>query len=212
MGLERAGMKTVAFCEIDPECRCELARHWPGVPIYEDVRTLPVDTIRADVICGGFPCQDISVLGKRSGLAGQHSGLWSELARVIRAIRPRFIILENSPSLCVRGMGEILADLADAGYDAEWAGIPAAAIGANHLRAREWVLAYPTSLGDRLQEKTILPGWITPEFSSWWASEPEVCRVDDGIPNRVAHLRMLGNAVVPQISEFIGRAIMEVRA
>jgi len=214
LGLERAGMRTVAFCEIDPYARAVLRKHWPDVRCYEDVRELNADRlaadgIRADVICGGFPCTDISVVGQRAGMAGEQSGLWAEFSRLIRELRPRYVIVENSPSLCVRGLGEILADLADAGYDAEWTGVPAAAIGASHLRTRQWLLAYPSSLGDRLQAYTICSGRIAAEYRDWWASEPDVGRVAHGVPNRVDRLRCLGNAVVPQVVEVIGRAIME---
>src|SRR4051812_44694802 len=110
LGLERAGMRTVAFCEIDPECREQLAGLWPGVPIFDDVRTLRgVQVGSADVICGGFPCQDISVVSrKRAGLEGEHSGLWIEFARLVRELRPTYVIVENSPSFCVRGLERVL--------------------------------------------------------------------------------------------------------
>ena len=214
LGLERTGgFETVAFCEIDPFCRKVLANHWPEVPIYEDVRTLTADTlardgIAVDVITGGFPCQDISILGKRAGLAGERSGLWSEISRLVCDIRPRFVLLENSPSLCVRGLDEICGDLASIGYDAEWEGIPAAAVGAPHLRAREWILAYPSEFGQRCTDETIFTGWHTIEFGDWWSSEPRVDRVADGIPEQVDRHAALGNAVVPQIPELIGNAIL----
>src|SRR5688572_4450644 len=148
LGLERAGMRTVAFCEIDPFCRRVLAKHWPGVPCYDDVRSLTAerlaaDGIAADVICGGFPCQDISVAGKGLGLEGVRSGLWSEYARLIGEIRPRFVIVENVSALLSRGLGRVLGDLAALGYDAEWHCIPASAVGAPHIRDRIWIIAYP---------------------------------------------------------------------
>ena len=100
LGLERAGMKTVAFCEIEPFCRAVLAKHWPGVPIYEDVRSLTGAGLASagivpDAICGGFPCQDISIAGKGAGLDGERSGLWHEYRRLIAEIRPRWVIIEN---------------------------------------------------------------------------------------------------------------------
>ena len=202
------GWETVGFCEIDPYCQKVLKKHWPGVPIYEDVRTY--DGAQADIITGGFPCQNFSRLAERSGLEGKHSGLWSEFFRIIRNVQPRFIVVENVPEMLVHGMGRILGDLASIGYDAEWEGIPAAAVGANHLRARQWILAYPVSLGDRLSETTILPRRLAAECSDWWASEPTVGRVDNGVPSRVDRLRGLGNAIVPQVAEVIFRAINEV--
>jgi DNA (cytosine-5)-methyltransferase 1 len=213
LGLERAGMHTIAFCESEPFCREVLRRHWPQVPIYEDVRELTAarltaDGIRADVICGGFPCQDISIAGDGAGLAGEQSGLWQEFFRLICDLRPRFALVENVAEICTRGLGELVGQLSDVGYDAEWEGIPAAAIGAVHLRSRQWILAYPSSLGDRLAERTILPRRIEPEHSDWWSSERGIPRVDDGARNRLQRHRALGNAVVWGIPYIIGRAVM----
>lgn len=148
LGLERAGMKTVAFCEIEPFCRRVLAKHWPGVPIYDDVRELSAarlaaDGIGVDVICGGFPCQDLSIAGKGSGLAGERSGLWREYARLVGELRPRFVIMENVSALLGRGLGDVLGDLAAIRYDAEWHCIPASHVGAPHERDRVWLVAYP---------------------------------------------------------------------
>ncbi len=151
LGLERAGgFETVAFCEIEPFCRRVLAKHWPGVKQYDDVRNLTADTlwsdgIAVDVICGGFPCQDISLAGKGAGLAGERSGLWAEYARLIRELRPKFVIVENVAALLSRGLADVLRDLAALGYDAEWHCIPASAIGAPHRRDRLWIVAYPGS-------------------------------------------------------------------
>ena len=177
LGLERAGMRTVAFCEIDPYCRRVLAKHWPDVPVYDDVRTLTAARLMADatawrrstrtsrrateriangeqrtgpstercgidVICGGFPCQDISVAGKGAGIGGERSGLWSEYARIIGEVRPRYVIVENVAALLGRGLERVLGDLAALGYDAEWHCIPASAVGAPHRRDRVWIVAY----------------------------------------------------------------------
>jgi DNA (cytosine-5)-methyltransferase 1 len=125
LGLERAGMRTVAFCEIEPFQRAVLAKHWPGIPIYDDVRKLSGPELRAagitvDVICGGFPCQDISVAGAQLGLDGERSGLWSEIARLVRELRPRYLIVENVSNLLNLGFGRVLSDLAALRYDAEW--------------------------------------------------------------------------------------------
>jgi DNA (cytosine-5)-methyltransferase 1 len=149
LGLERTGgFKTVAFCEIEPFCRRVLKKHWPEVPIYEDVRTLTADQLAADgiavdVICGGFPCQDISSAGNRAGIDGQRSGLWAEYARLVRELRPAFVIVENVADLLHRGLDRVLGDLASIGYDAEWHCIPAAAVDAPHFRDRLWIVAHP---------------------------------------------------------------------
>jgi DNA (cytosine-5)-methyltransferase 1 len=214
LGLERTGgFETVAFCEIDPFCQRVLAKHWPGVPCYDDVRTLTADRLAADgiavdVICGGFPCQDISVAGRRAGMEGEHSGLWAEMARLVRQLRPSFLIVENSPSLCVRGLSDILRDLADVGYDAEWEGIPAMSVGAGHLRARQWIVAYPGGVRDGLPPHTVFARRDAIVSRPWRHSEPRICGANDGLPNRPHRLRALGNAVVPQIPELIGRAIL----
>jgi DNA (cytosine-5)-methyltransferase 1 len=149
LGLERTGgFKTVAFCEIEPFPRKVLAKHWPKVPIYDDVRNLNIgrllaDGIAIDAICGGFPCQDISSAGKREGIGGDRSGLWREYARLIGEIRPRVVIVENVAELLNRGLGDVLGGLASLGYDAEWHCIPAASVGAPHIRDRIWIVAYP---------------------------------------------------------------------
>lgn len=229
LGFERAGMRTIAFCEVDPVCRRVLQKHWPDVPIFEDVKTLSAKDIHetVDVICGGFPCQDISVAGNGLGLAGERSGLWYEYRRLIEEIRPRYVIIENVAALRSRGLDEVLCCLDALGYDAEWHCIPASAAGARHQRDRIWVIAYP-SMADAISEgwQGRLHWWTNQERQSelgylgrcrsvdgqpienWWATEPSVGRVAHGVSGRTHRLRQLGNAVVPQIPELIGRAII----
>ena len=270
LGLERAGQfETVAFCEIEPYCRAVLAKHWPGVPCFEDVRSLTKDVLAAagihdiDCITGGFPCQDISVAGKQAGLgAGTRSGLWSEIIRLAGELRPRYIIVENVAALLAgptekRGgwFGRILGDLAECGYDAEWENIPAAAMGAPHLRERVWIVAYPS------QERQSEAGQLRPgQFAQWlpgggeafvsayagqvgteghkpqevsgfsgfsWCKdvrraedlrkrsdipEPLFRGSRDGVPDWVDRVAACGNAVIPQIPEMIGRAILRYEA
>lgn len=147
LGLERAGMQTVAFCEIDPFARRVLAKHWPEVPCHDDVRTLSADWLAEnglwpDVICGGFPCQDVSRAGKRAGITGERSGLYRELVRTIRVVRPRYAIVENVAALLADGMGDVLGDLAESGNCVEWDCVPACALGAPHQRDRVWIVAH----------------------------------------------------------------------
>lgn len=137
LGLERAkhdgeinGFETVAFCEIEKFPRKILAKHWPDIPCYPDVRELTAerlaaDGIAVDVICGGFPCQDISAAGKGAGLAGERSGLFYEVARLVGELGPQYVILENVSALLYRGLDAVLGALAAIGYDAEWHCIPA---------------------------------------------------------------------------------------
>jgi len=232
LGLERAGMRTVAFCEIEPFCRRVLAKHWPGIPCYEDIRALTADRLKADgiaadIICGGFPCQDIAAPGKGGGLDGEQSGLWREYARLVRELRPRYVIVENSPILLSRGLGHILGDLATVGYDAEWSVFSACRVGASHTRERLFIVAYPDMDGRQASrskgngnDATILrrridPGYlqeialaVSRDSGKAFAREPELDRVADGVPDRVDRLHGLGNSVIPQIPEIIGRAIM----
>jgi DNA (cytosine-5)-methyltransferase 1 len=227
LGLERTGgFETVAQCEIDPFCRRVLAKHWPNVKRYEDVRTLTADTLRGDgiavdVICGGFPCQDLSRAGSARGLDGERSGLWREYARLIGEVRPNYVFVENVTELLGRGMDRILGDLAALGYDAEWHCIPASSVGAPHPRERLWIVANTDEVcGDRSYFAALglqlANGWQALGQSgthSRWDAEPAVGRVVHGLPDGVDRSRIaaLGNSVVPQIPELIGNAILEAR-
>jgi DNA (cytosine-5)-methyltransferase 1 len=379
LGFERAGMRTVWFCEQDAFCQRVLAKHWPGVPVYPNVRALTarswcecgersfadcrggpgvcslvadaeyggrgslggrglgagvesrgegprhastaqdggsasvsVPVPYVDVLCGGFPCQDISIAGRGEGIDGQRSGLWAEYARLIRELRPRYVVVENVAALLHRGLDRVLGDLAACGYDAEWDCIPASAVGAPHRRDRVWLVAYPSGDGFRVGERGSIGDErasragvvdacqlgsdqtdgcersgrtahgsgdaarnrplnvaypardLFPErqdtgavgqrvgargerggaavadtdgparngtrsageallgsgeverlgrrgsgLGNPWESEPDVGRVAHGVPARVDRLRALGNALVPQIAEWIGRRILE---
>jgi DNA (cytosine-5)-methyltransferase 1 len=341
LGLERAGMRTVWFCEQDEFCRRVLAKHWPGVPCHPDVRALVADTDRkrlqtaailrqaangldhgsdesvpggrvvpvsvpyVDVLCGGFPCQGLSWAGLGRGLDDERSGLWFEMLRVIRELRPRWVVVENVAALLARGVDVVLGGLAACGYDAEWDCIPASAVGAPHRRDRIWLVAYPNAsaghgsrtagetlprpgaverpgrrcscdagdladsegaglegtglrgrsainggapcdLGDSegdgrgsrwarrpdpagsgepeperpLQDadgSTLQPWRVGGRIAQaggaeWWSAEPPVGRVAHGVPDRLDQLAALGNALVPQIAEWLGRRILECEA
>ena len=234
LGLERTGgFETVAFCEIEEFPRRVLAKHWPGVPCYHDVTKLTSDIldrdgISVDVITGGFPCQDISTAGKQAGMdAGTRSGLWSEIVRLIGELRPQYVIVENVAALLSgpskqRGgwLGRILGDLAECGYDAEWENIPASAVGAPHRRERVWIVAHANKNGcvisdvfaRRVHEIKSTPVWKSfgTNGNAVWVQEfARICSGDDGLPEE---LGAYGNAVVPQIPELIGRAILAVEA
>lgn len=154
LGLERAGgFITTAFCDIDAGARAVLRKHWPTTPIFEDVSRLKgSDVGPVDVICGGFPCQDISTAGRGAGLAGARSGLWYEFQRLIEESRPKWVLIENVSVLRSRGLDQVLGGLASLGYDAEWHCIPASAVDAPHRRDRVWIVAHTQSLG-RGQER-----------------------------------------------------------
>ena len=337
LGLERTGgFETVAFCEQDEKAKLVLNKNWPTVPVYGDIKELTFERLQADgliptVITGGFPCQDISSAGKGEGIIGERSGLWSEMFRLIRDVRPAWAIIENVSTLRSKGLTLVLQNLCEIGYCAEWHCIPASAVGAPHQRDRIWITAYrnPDSYGQPIvseyaetsglqeyvadavrehqakrgecettqseggvggdysrgsqghaerersvrgsgggAEETVadaycercqrryaictepdrqestnhavscgayvantheprLEGWLreglqecTSEqsvgegssfkgrLSDQWRIEPNVGRVANGVPNRVDRLKQLGNAVVPQIPQLIGHAIL----
>jgi len=137
------GYETVAFVERDPFCQKILAKHWPTIPIHDDICTFNPAPGSVDVICGGFPCQDISTAGKQAGIKeGTRSGLFYELMRVVCLVQPQYVVLENVAAITANGMDVVLGTLAKAGFDAEWACIPASAVGACHQRDRWWLVAY----------------------------------------------------------------------
>ena len=288
LGLERAGMECKWQVENDDYATRVLAKHWPNVRRWDDITTFKPSGNKwaVDLICGGFPCQDISYAGKGAGLDGERSGLFFEAIRVVELLRPRWLLLENVAALLNRGLDKVLGTLATIGYDAEWHCLQAADFGAPHLRDRVFVIARnvadPEILGwgngiptnqrppdrksntprngsevlvytnskRRQQGKQasttarhrspIEPAGEIPNAngqhhrpgndgnatafraatqkrktrgpiptSEFWAIEPAVGRVANGIPARVDRLRGLGNAVVPQIAEWLGRQIME---
>ena len=226
LGLERAGMQTTLFCEIEHYPRKILKKHWPDVPIHRDVRTLNGYSYRGtiDVICGGFPCQDISVAGKQAGISeGTRSGLWSECARLLGEVRPRYAIFENVTALLSGDDGgwfqQVLWDISQVGYDAEWHCISASELGAHHHRDRVWIIAYPDSERSQRREECGIFGYGGARWQQLTAGrfcgfgeistiEPTICGSANGIPDRSRRLKGLGNAVVPQIPELLGRAIL----
>jgi DNA (cytosine-5)-methyltransferase 1 len=156
LALESLGMRTVWQVECDRYARRVLWQHWPIVPKYEDVCAVGAANLcPVDVICGGFPCQGISDAGLRLGLDDPRSGLWREFARVVRELRPRYVFVENVAALRVRGLGRVLGDLAEIGYDAEWDCVRAADVGAPHLRNRLFLLAYSGGQQSQGQQVTI---------------------------------------------------------
>jgi len=294
LGFERAGMRVSWQVELDSFCRAVLARRFPDAARFEDVRGVGARELDpVDLVCGGFPCQDLSSAGRGAGIDGARSGLWSEFARIVRELRPRYVVVENVPALLTgkgkrwdRGpIGRVLGDLAEARYDAEWACLSAREFGAPHLRKRVWIVAYPAwnaeagaateSRAERQRARAggqrsraeelanpegeserpglrpeepeaerrgrpgdggraggtakdarrpvdnpdcgghqppkaeVRPGRDGALGAGWWATEPAVGRVADGVPDRVDRLSALGNALVPQIAEWIGWRILE---
>ena len=262
LGLERAGFKTVAFCEIDKYCQEVLKKFW-NKKIYNDVKEITKQKLKSDgiefpeIITGGFPCQPFSIAGSRKG-SNDSRHLWPEMFRIIKEFKPRWIIGENVRNIINIQDGmvfeNVCTDLEGEGYEVWAFNIPAAAVGAPHKRERIWIVANSRrsirreqstrnkeSFGSRAHEKTkrsfntskirgpsegtktvanTSAGRCPPQeeqistrgdsfkHQSRWEVEPNVGRVADGLPGRIYRLRALGNSIVPQIAEEIGKAIM----
>ena len=237
LGFERSGMEIKWQVEIDPFCLKVLEKHWPHVERFNDIRT--IDNIPyVDLICGGFPCQPISCAGNRKG-DNDERWLWPEFYRIIRMVRPRWIVVENVIGLLSIQNGElfgqILRNLAESGYNAEWQVLSASDFGAPHLRKRIFVVGYSNGIRFSRKEKFFsqqhvnfpsdvpnknkqLFRQIAERNSETWSgiaespertSEPIICGAFDGIPDRMDRLKSLGNAIVPQCAEYIGNCIME---
>lgn len=306
LGLERAipNSKTTWQVEQNKYCHTILSKHWPDAKIYNDVRDITKDNVSpVDILCGGFPCQDISTAGKEGGIHAEKSGLWWEMLRIISELRPRVAVLENVPNIIRLGGLDVLGSLASIGYNAEWTIISARMFGAPHLRKRWFCVCYPAYPNSWRRDKT-LHGRTSPTFCErrkifegrpqiqksadsdskrvsnlftrsstkrskktspkrpldtmdknirkiithstksdgqkytghagsmeterrskhrscqktrfhvrdYWKKgtiESPLCNVDDGIPDRLARLKALGNAIVPQCSEWIGEQIVK---
>ncbi len=246
LGLERAGFNCIWQSEIDPYASRVLKKHWPATPNLGDINDIEWERVEpVDLVCGGYPCQPFSYAGSRNG-TNDPRHLWPRFADCIRILRPRFALLENVTGHLSLGFGAVQADLAALGYNTEWDCIPAAAVGAPHLRDRVFVIATRNDGMDTNSESqpngtinATTQSWSSPmahtdsPFSerkcqplrrpaqrtnadipstrgSNWASEPRVGRMANGIPNRMDRLKGLGNAVVPQVAEHIGRIIMDM--
>ena len=263
LGLERAGLETVAFVEIDEYCRKVLKKHWPDVPIFSDIKTFGRSVFEesVDLICGGFPCQPFSVAGKRKG-TDDNRHLWPEMFRVIREFKPSWVIAENVRGILSIDGGmvfeQVCLDLENEGYEVQPFVIPACAVNAPHRRDRVWIIGYSNNprsgIGlrvnrDKQEKNQRREGFTQPKSGTknqnasdptgeglawkfnkgerfirqqnrnecnqrstwnenWYEVATRFCRVDDGVSHRVDRLRCLGNAVVPQIVEIIGRTII----
>ena len=224
LGLERAGFTTVAFCEIEPFCRKVLAKHWPNVKQYTDVRTLTAEQLRADgisvdVICGGFPCQPYSAAGKRLG-GEDDRALWPEYFRLIKELRPTWVIGENVVGLITLGLDNVLADLESVGYATRTFDIPACAVGAPHERRRVWIVANPSEIrftsqiqcwndSQGYEKRFPRASLLSVDFDGHGSAEDSYgVRKGDGFSEWMDRINACGNAVVPQIPELIGRAIL----
>ena len=214
------------FSEIDPFCIELYQLRFPSAIPLGDIKMINANNLpQGDwIITGGFPCQDISTAGEGEGIYGERSGLWFEMWRLIRDLRPRFAIIENVRAITFRGLSDVLSSLAEIGYDAEWQDIQASDLGYPHRRERIWVVAYPHGAGwERIlccnikdcskkeEQKATLDISSNPflQFEKRMG-EPAVFGVDNGIPRQVDRLRALGNAIVPQIAELLFKKILKL--
>ena len=206
------GFETTQFVEIDPFCQKVLKKHFPKVPCHDDIKTFTAYPGQYDVITGGFPCQDISVAGRREGITEQsRSGLFYELIRVIRLVRPKFVVMENVAAILNNGLDIVLGELSEAGYDAEWSIISASSLGAAHRRSRWWCVATVTNSNSEGLQRKILSKmesgiWsakhtrrLDPNWRSY-VSKPILPRGSYGLSNRVDRTKALGNSIVPSVA------------
>lgn len=218
LGLTRAGFDVVWQAEIRDFSRALLAKRFPWATQYGDVRGLTGHELeRVDLVAGGFPCQDISNAGPRTGIEGSRSGLWGEMARLVGVLRPRYVLVENVAALAVRGLGRVLGDLSTLGFDAEWSVVPACALGAPHARPRLFLLAHTPGEGLEGRSFPDAPRSVLGHVAGRpvrvgtpWANGPDLPRVGYGGADWVDRLHGLGNGVVVPVAEFIGRRLMEV--
>jgi len=229
LGFERVGIRSLWQIELNDYCRALLKQRFPDAEQFYDVKNCGGESSyhvlkSVDVISGGFPCQDISTSGKGAGLNGKRSGLWSEIKRIASELRPRFVVVENVAALLDRGMGRVLGDLAEIGYDAEWEVLRASDFGAPHRRERVFIVAYSN---EERREFRIVFREMRAQKDHWQTDYGAACldvwnrpervppasvRMADGLSNELDAERIgaCGNAIVPQIAEYIGRRIVEI--
>ena len=218
------GHTTVCAVEIEPYCRKVLLQRQrdgilPKFPIWDDVTTFDGTPWRGkvDVVCGGFPCQDISVAGKGAGITGERSGLWGEMARLIGEIRPRFVFVENSPMLTIRGLGVVLGSLSEMGYDAEWGVVGAHHAGYNHKRERIWIvgnsnkmrLERESSQLSLFSKKSAISKFVWRKQVGNDLPKPYHIRSLDGVAHRVDRLKAIGNGQVPAVAALAWETLMQ---
>ena len=216
LGFENAGFVTKWQVEIEPVCRAVLADRFPHAQQFVDVRECGAANLeKVDVITAGFPCQDISICGKGAGITGERSGLWKQAARIIGEVRPRYVLLENSPMLTRRGLGVVLGDLADIGFDAEWGVFQGSDVSCPAQGGKRiFILATPNNRRAAMRRDRELPanaqiggswgdhrgGAQEPCGRKWWEQQPRPFGVADGVAHRVDRIKATGNGWVPVLA------------
>ena len=224
IGAYRAGMHFDKhyFSEVDDYC-CKLySLRFPEAIPLGDISKIEFALLPKGnwIFTGGFPCQDISIVGKGEGISGKRSGLWFKMLRAIRILRPRFAIIENVGAITFRGLDTVLGTLAEIGYDAEWQDIRASDMGAPHRRERIWIIAYPNVQQRQIiQKRAIIKSkfWrddsrynILDDKENNDVSLHNICGVDDGLSEPLDRFDGLGNTIISQIAELLFRQIKEL--
>ena len=221
LGFETTGFfKTEWFVENDIFCQTILRKHWKETPVYGDIRTINWEALpKVDVLAGGFPCQDISIAKPNAkGIEGERSGLWKSYFEAIRILRPRCALIENVPAITRRGLDVVLSDLASIGYNAEWFDLRHFQVGGFTIRKRIFIIACPREFGlprlfkERAKEIIGLSPPVPREVME--ARHNELCEsillgTNTRFPQRMDRIRGLGNCVIPQIAEVLGKAIKQ---
>ncbi len=226
LGLEWAGLGPTKWqVERDEYATRVLARHWPDAKRFDDVCAVGATNLEpVDLICGGFPCPDISTAGTGAGLDGDRSRLWFEFLRIVRELRPCFVVVENVAALAFRGLDRVLAGLADVGFDAEWSTVSACSVGAPHMRRRLFIVAYANGEHGRTRIRNIKPASMRSiqavhslessraNWRAWMENPSELYRGAHGVPNGSHRTRATGNAVLPQVGYLIGQVVHMIKA
>ena len=211
-GFDAVGMRCSWVSEIREFCEPILKRFGPNVG---DIRQFePGGHHRVDVIAGGFPCVEISQMGSKVGIDGERSGLWSEMLRVIRTIRPRFVVVENVAAITIRGAYRVCGDLAEIGYDAEWDCLSPCMFGVPQRRDRWFLVAYDNRrIRAKPHERVVLHRQVASNDVGWSEFDAQRVRVVDGVSDRVdigQRISSCANSVSPVITEWIGKQILAV--
>lgn len=211
LGLERAGWTCAWQSEIDSYASRVLAKHWPHIPNLGDVTQVEWEDVeRVDLVAGGYPCPAFSQAARGRNVAPD---LWSHMRDALAVLRPRFVLLENVAAHLGRGFPAVLADLHALGFDAEWTTLTACAFGASHTRRRLFAVAYPYGCCESVfpvDAEVAWPSAPSGDRRHWGVPTADDARADDGVPYRLDRARVLGNAVVPQVAEWLGRQLLEV--
>ena len=223
LGLHSASDKfyTTAFCEIEEFCQAVLKKNFKNIPIFSDIKELNEKTLKAAgavkpfIITGGYPCQPFSVAGRKRGKDDPRN-IWSEMFRLIKELKPVWVLAENVEGHIKLGLDKVLYDLESQNYTTQTFIIPATGVGANHQRKRLWIVAHSDSKRgclwktDRQDAKDVRKSSRSSDRN--WNIEPNVGRVADGVASRVDRLKGLGNAIVPQVAYGIMKLIRDVNS